>query len=298
MLKYNTLPNSSIDTKLNLIQQKIHDLLLSANIKKQSSFLFKSYIFKPFFKPNFLKSRVLLTLLAINQEHDYNYDLDYDFDNIISYCVIIELIHIATKIHDFIQYDQTNSKIILLENDLKLTVAQAILLGDLVLTLAFDHVTVMNNPGVLDHFATVAKNWALFETELSEFIPTTPPQHQNIILTNIIALVEKKHWSLYTSIIYFLSSIPIVIKLKLELELYIKNINKINILSKIIKNKIIFNKDIINYIFENNENKFTSYFKHQLDTSIIDTQNTDFFSKNYSRSIIIQLQQLVITSTN
>lgn len=292
-INYSENHTTNINFKLNLIQEKIQELLLSSNFVSSSNFLLKSYIIKP----KFSKSRILLTLVSTKNNLYTNFIRQED---VITYCVIIELIHIATKIHDLIQHNQQDNIIKIFNK--QITVAQAILIGDLVFTLAFEQMIAINNQEILEHFASVTKNMALFESKLSEL---------NLSSDQILLLAEKKHWPLYSSIIYLISKYldfdPLILNNVIpELELYITNINKINVINKIINKKIILNQESSNYIFNDPENKPIINLKNKLDLLVLNTENNldylrlnnNYFETIYSNSITIELHKLIIISTS
>ncbi len=212
-----------------IIQQKILSLLES-NFNKLAMPATSLKLFSKYhIKPKFLRSNLLVCML---QSTSYNNEASRD-EQLIDYCAIIELLHIANKIHDSI--DSLNKP-----NIYNLSLAQAILLGDLIFTIAFEQITALTDQNILQQFSLTTKNTAYYEAKLSEY--------QNLELYSIVDLIEQKQWPLYNNIITFLQQYSPVSPIITSI---LKNINSINVRSKLLSQGIAVNSVVFNYLYLN-----------------------------------------------
>ena len=261
------------------IQQKIIDLL-QANFKKLAIPALSLKLFAKYhIKPKFLRSNLLVCLAP---ELGYTDDPIND-ERLMLYCVIIELLHIANKIHDSINNIAAN-------NQYNLSLPQAILLGDLIFTIAFEQITSIGHQEILEQFSQSTKNIALCEAKLSEC--------ETLDLNTIILLIEQKQWPLFNNIIFFLEQYskadPIIISV-------IKNINSINVRSKLLQTNITLPPILHDFLYLNKKN--TQIINTDMQSVIADTkvniqQYWNSRSNTSNHKIIDELNNLLTIASN
>lgn len=174
---------------LNSIEQELYRLLNNTYSKNTSNPISKisQLLFYKKNKPQLSRTKLLLEIIdGLSQEHTINIDNAFTT----TYCLIIELLNIATKIHDSV-LDHDNNK----NNKYKLSTEQAILIGDLIFTLAFEKMLELDDQDVLEHFANTTQTMALKQANISEAVNPSKAEYQK--------LLKEKSWPLFNSIYYF-----------------------------------------------------------------------------------------------
>ncbi|MBP9723114.1 MAG: hypothetical protein KBD64_08225 [Gammaproteobacteria bacterium] len=229
--------DQTLQKDLILIQQTIAKLLepVIASIKTDTKTHLQSKILSKF-SLKLSRSNILLSLLDKLNKLDKSAKYQATKNNATIYCVIIELLNLATKIHNIITDEHTtNSKIT------KISVPQAILFGDLIFTIAFEQIAEINNLEVIQIFFNSAKTMVLNEAKLSAF---QPHHKHDLDIVHLIAITEDKYWPLYNQILYLLG-----LTQNNKIILLLKQINKVSTLNKIINQEIIFNNQITQEIY-------------------------------------------------
>lgn len=282
--------NNQIDQNIEIIKQRITDLLKPFYQNLNVNFNKKIKMANKISSPKLLTSKLLLTLNKIINNTDIAY---INYEQLIDYCIVIELINIATKIHNKIQHNAQNDQVNISNMRFfhtQITMTQAILLGDAIYTLAFEQMVAINKQEILEHFVRVTKDMAFFEARLSEYLLSESNLESDQDLSNIINLVEQKFWPLYSSIIFILDKISVNNSDKpAKINFYIQNINTINSLNKILNKKINFSPSINNFIYHSLASPALpapiELLKNNLNTVIAATKkiaaeiNSDLFSK-------------------
>lgn len=178
----------------NHLKDLLSDILttLGKTKKISSNILTKNFIFKAV-NPAYTRSRLLLDLLK-EFYSSINNPQNISIDFITKYCLIIELLNIATKIHDSIEQ---NAKI---NTKYKLSTEQAILIGDLIFTISFEYMVSLNNQEILEYFSDTTQEMALQQAILSEY---QQANQSSLDPAKLAELVKNKNRPLFDSIIFF-----------------------------------------------------------------------------------------------
>lgn len=276
-----TVKNSFNTIVQDKITQLLQDSFKKLALPTASLRLFSKY----HIQAKFLRSNLLLNLLIASDDNYHN----THHDKVITYCVIIELLHIANKVHDMIEPNQKINSI----SSYNLTLSQAVLLGDLIFTIAFEQIIKIADQKILEQFSYSTKTMAYFEAKLSELRTSD--------LDTIISVVEQKHWPLYQNIIYLLEHTDEyrVKPCQPEIITVIKNINKINIVNKIINQQITFNQPLDNLLYSE-KNYYLLDLTKNLSTLITNTNALieKIFSGDAHKLVINNLKQLLTLATN
>ncbi len=243
--------------------QKNNYSFILKNIEKEISLLFN--------KNNGLYNAKIIDKLVLNRTKTYYkrssllIKLLEEFTNpaviktqevlITHFCVIVELLNIANKIHDLIENNITTNAKLSITKGKQLSLDQAILLGDLVFTLTFEQMSIINQEIIYDHFAKTTQDMALYEANLLMYEINHNNKHKtNHQITNeIIELIENKHWPLFNSLLFIFKLINQDSndsknqKIKQNLTAY----NKEYCLKKILTKKVILKDDLCNYLYQN-----------------------------------------------
>jgi hypothetical protein len=224
---------------LRLINQRLLELIPKNLINLQ---LTPDYLNKYFFgkSQKNLRSNILLSFLT-NSTSSNNQIPEEQF--IVTYCVILELLNIATNIHSLIADKHNN---ILSIANISISLEQAILIGDLIFTIAFEKMASLDNIKILEFFSSATQQMALYEAKISEFMSSHETQIANLEINSdnnielLIELIEQKYSPLYNAITFFLNNFNVNLT-KID-TIFIGNLNKINILNKLIKKNIYTNE--------------------------------------------------------
>lgn len=205
--------NNQISQDLQIISNKIYRLLNTVDTLAISS---KSILnlFHVSGKFKLKKSEIALCLLASRQ---FSIDIltpssadTLEHSEILDYCVILELLNLATKIHTLVPFDlqnnDRNNKLDLSVFGYKTNVSQIILIGDYLFTLAFEQIAEMNNGDLLQQFSSTAKSLVINEAILNSYQPNLGNPNLELEISNLISIVKNKYSPLYYQITYLLNN--------------------------------------------------------------------------------------------
>lgn len=232
---------------LRLINQQLLELIPKSLTNLQ---LTPDYLNKYFFgkSQKNLRSNILLSFLT-NSTNSCNQIPEEQF--IVTYCVILELLNIATKIHSLIADKKNN---ILSIANISISLEQAILIGDLIFTIAFEKMASLDNIKILEFFSSATQQMVLYEAKIAEVMRSDDTQIVNIEL--LIELIQQKYSPLYNAITFFLKNFNIILT-KIDY-IFIGNLNKISILNKLVKKNIYTNEIFSALLYsEQNLNKIS-----------------------------------------
>ncbi len=249
-IKYVTLSQD-----LQIISNKIYQLL---NTVDTSAMINKSVLnlFHVSGKFKLKRSEIALCLLVSRQSSiDTLVDDSTGFlehNEILNYCVILELLNLATKIHSLVPFElKHNNK----KNNLNLSVfsyktnvSQLILIGDYLFTIAFEQIAEMNNGDILQQFSSTAKSLVINEAVLNAYQPNLDnnPNLQLEIL-HLISIIKNKYSPLYHQIIYLLNN-----QHKTQspwIAVLLNNMNTFFVIKKLINKTITLNPSVTHLLY-------------------------------------------------
>lgn len=199
---------------ISLIHNNIESLL-SSNYSNQSNttlgILTKGTLIKQ--KPNYTRSKLLVDIISRSNYYNLLTQMTnspklitakpLERQKLITFCTIIELLNIAIISHDLINNDNTinNSNKTIPISLTRQNTDKAILLGDLIYTIAFDQMLLLNEQAILEHFAKTTQNMALAEAKIC----SSEINHMNCKRSATLnkQLISEKYWPLFNSIIFF-----------------------------------------------------------------------------------------------
>lgn len=221
---------NNIDTALILNQTSQNIDKLLETIKKYQGNKLNSYILTSSLKPSLSRTKLLLAILQdinllINKNTNNHIVTNFNLNNnfIIYYCSTIELLHMASQIHSLVEsnYQELIKNNIVYKTLANISEEQAILIGDLIFTIAFEQMLKLEDHKVLEYFSSVTQEMATAEANISEYNGSTKQE--------VLNLIFNKHWALYKAILFFfnellgLNSVDIEQTIKANL---IKNLEK------------------------------------------------------------------------
>lgn len=186
------------------IKQIDNNILFLFQNTKKSQQKITSFIDKILYtqlKPNYTRSKFLIDIF-----NKFNINPEIINNNkklIIDFCVIIELLNIAYKVHDLIK--DNNGAQINISKLHSIDLEQTVLIGDLIFTLAFEQMSKIGIIEIYHHFADTTQNMALAEANLLEFKNIKKVTIENQAhLDEINTLIAQKHWPLFNSLLFIL----------------------------------------------------------------------------------------------
>lgn len=173
------------------VQKEVINLLKTNSPFKSRLKLISSFNYN---KLNLKYTRTNLLVNLLDKSSSNN--LEKHNKLITTYCVILELLNLASKIHDIVN---NNNKCSSIKLTLNLSPAQAILVGDLIFTIAFEQILSLNNIEIQNHFASTTEQMALAQAKLQSYTSLKHEESNHSLEQN---LLFNKNWPLFNSIIF------------------------------------------------------------------------------------------------
>lgn len=226
---------------------------------KYTDNLIDSLLFKQI-KSNYKRSKLLFSIL---EECTEAHIIKNQKNLITKFCVIVELLNIANKIHDLIDNRKPNKSKLSINKLINISLEQAILLGDLVFTLAFEQMSIINQDIIFKHFANTTQSMALFEAKLLSYDLNQNSKHKSSdqVFNEVMALIENKHWPLFNSILFLIKLINPDVETNntkyTQIEKKLIAYNKKYACNKVITKQLILKQDLDEFLEQHHDSLYS-----------------------------------------